>query len=300
MIAICASERVTPEQVAKMYMDNPHGAGIAWRDEVDGDKKGSKKNVVIYKKGLDETAVQELCAKVPIPFVVHFRVPSCGGPSPLLTHPFPVEPDVPLELEGITTGQVLFHNGHWHKYKDVILEASVRGGWKIPAGRWSDSRAMAFMAANQGIGVLEFISEKVVVFGPNHGDIELFEPNGWSKVGTGIWVSNRGWEHRQVTGFNRASSSTDKKKDEKGATADDKEGHTKAIAGTGDSTNKKPKVVAGRPFESYMAAVRLWKNEDISNNAFKRERKKYEEWCRKNHTQAIPRPPRWERGDTIH
>lgn len=299
--------------VAKMFADNPHGAGIAWRVEE------KKIPVVAWKKGLEEEEIQELVAKLPLPFVAHFRVPSCGGPSELLTHPFPIQKDVPLMLEGTTKGQVLFHNGHWHQYKDRMLEASIRGNNHIPTGRWSDSRAMAWMAAHYGIGMLEFINEKIVVFGPAKGDIELFGESGWAKIGTGIWVSNKGWEHKHVPGFSRATSSTSKK-DEQVAAEEDKEeppkGGQKSLADpssgpktmtggagaadgdTGIASGGAP--LKGRPFEAYMVAVRLWKKMDISNNAFKKERRKYETWCYKHKATPLPRPQRWERGASVH
>lgn len=318
VICVSASERPTPEMVAKMFADNPHGAGIAWRSEEPGKKGTPAIPVVAWKKGLDEEEIQELVAKLPLPFVAHFRIPSCGGPSSLLTHPFPIQIDVPLEFEGTTKGSVLFHNGHWHKYADVVLEASVRGNWKIPSGRWSDSRAMALIAAHQGIGVLEFIREKVVVFGPGPADIELFGDNGWAKIGTGIWVSNRGWEHKQVKGFPRAIPSADKK-DEVVAESDKEEPparggtETRLASGSGDKSEKSAEVVKGplgivnggallkgRPFETYMSAVRLWKAQTISNNAFRKARRKYEEHCRKQKCQPLPRPKRWEQGISIH
>lgn len=190
-----------------------------------------------WKKGLTLDEVQELIARVPMPFIAHFRVPSCGGPSEFLTHPFPIQKDVPLDIEGSTKGSVLFHNGHWNSWKQTMLDASVRGSNKLPVGKWSDSRAMAWMAANYGIGMLEFIDEKCVVFGPK--ELELFGQHGWAKIRQegGIWVSNKGWEHERVDGKwtrppyygNPPARGTEPKTDGKSTSgaSDDKEDHTR-------------------------------------------------------------------------
>lgn len=319
VIAVAAKERCSPEMVAKMFQANQHGAGIAWRDK---DEKGV--GTVAWKKGLDLEEVTELCAQVPLPYVAHFRIPSCGGPSLFLTHPFPIQKDVPLELEGSTKGNVLFHNGHWTAWKTTMLDASIRGNGKLPLGKWSDSRAMAWMAAHYGIGMLEFIDEKAVVFGPI--ELELFGSGTWGKASEGIWVSNKGWEHERVAGFDRAPyygnaprHVADKSKDDVKADTD-KEGHTprnskgasRLVQGGGDSkttdgcghqntalthqrsgdtSHKNGGGTAGaHPFDAYMTAVRLWRSGDISHKSFKRERRKYEEWCRSKKTQALPRP----------
>jgi len=308
VITVSAKERTTPEMVAKMFQANQHGAGIAWREG----------NQTIWKKGLDLEEITELCAQVPLPYVAHFRVPSCGGPSLFLTHPFPIQKDVPLELEGSTKGNVLFHNGHWSAWKTTMLDASIRGNAKLPTGKWSDSRAMAWMAANYGIGMLEFIDEKAVVFGPT--ELELFGNQGWAKVGEGIWVSNKGWEHERVAGFDRApyygnvprrvaDKSSEQVKADLDAEGPQKGmvggGGTKGANGSGNpntalihrgskgtSHDHKEGSTGAHPFDSYMTAVRLWRAAEISNKSFKRSRAKYESWCRSKKTQPVPRPNR--------
>lgn len=188
VIAIADEVRPTDEQVGKMFDSNNAGAGIAWRE----------KGVVRWKKGLELEEVTELCAKVPLPYVVHFRIPSVGGKTPYLCHPFPVTAEVPLELQGTTKGYVLFHNGHWGRWRESTLEAAVRSNTKVPGGKWSDTRAMAFHAFIYGSGILEMIDEKSVMFGPDK--VEVF--GAWSKEG-GLWVSNRGWV---TSSFRRHSS----------------------------------------------------------------------------------------------
>ena len=185
MCVIFVAENVRPntQMVEAGYEANPSGAGIAWRED----------GYVKWKKGLEIAAIADLVKTLPMPFVVHFRIPSVGGPSKKLTHPFPLTNDVELSFEGQTQGQVLFHNGTWTDWKRFSLETAVsldKDRKKIPAGLWSDSRALAWNANIYGPGILELIDEKVILFGPE-GDIQIFG-NDWSEE-EGITVSNRGW-----------------------------------------------------------------------------------------------------------
>ena len=205
-MCVCAivpeNTRLTEDQVEKMWESNSHGAGIAWREK---DAKG--KTFVRWEKGLELEQIQKLIAETEPPYVVHFRIPSVGDDIAALTHPFTIDNKASVELSGKTYGRVLFHNGHWNSWRDSLISAAVRKG-DLPVGKWSDSRAMAYMAYVYGLGILELIDEKVVAFGPN--DIEVFRGTMWSKTKEGgIWVSNTGWEFR--TGFhrgNRGSGST--------------------------------------------------------------------------------------------
>lgn len=174
-------KRVPDEWVRAGYEHNSAGAGIAYRGE---------KGVVVWKKGMDLGEVRELAKKVPLPYALHFRIPTCGGSIKKLTHPFPIEVGVPLTLEGRIRGHVLFHNGHWGRWKDYMLESAARGRIKIPNDKWSDSRAMAWMAAHFGLGVLDLIDEKICAFGPEH--IEIYG-TGWV-IKEGIYCSNTHWE----------------------------------------------------------------------------------------------------------
>ena len=196
VIAVCEEERVSPIQVEQMYNANNAGAGVAWRES----------GKVLWKKGLNLEEIQEIIADLPLPFVAHFRIPSCGGSSKMLTHPFPISKDAELVLEGSTTGRVLFHNGHWRDWKEMALKAGLAGKGKIPAGIWSDSRVMAWMANGMGLGVLTFIDEKVIAFGPY--DLEAYG-SGWSTIEGGkIWVSNTSWERPLYTGGIRKGGHT--------------------------------------------------------------------------------------------
>lgn len=187
VIFIADQTRPLPDMIERGYNANPRGAGVAWRE-------GGK---VHWKKGLKLDEIQELAEALPLPYVVHFRIPSCGGDTPVLCHPFPVETDAPLALEGKTDGYVLFHNGHWTNWKQFSIETAVRRKIRLPAGKWSDTRAMAMAAAYHGLPILELIDEKSVAFGPI--DCEVF--GRWDKyIPTGvdndkpIYCSNLGWQ----------------------------------------------------------------------------------------------------------
>ena len=109
-----------------------------------------------------------------------------------MTHPFPIEVDVSLDSEGITPDYVLFHNGHWNKWQETLFNRTLSLNVRLPQGRWSDTRAMAYLAAHHGLAVLDFIDEKVVAFAPNA--IAMYG-SGWHFINN-VWCSNKLWEAR--------------------------------------------------------------------------------------------------------
>lgn len=186
VILICDKRRPSEEEIEAAYEANPAGAGVAWRD----------KGIVHWKKGLNLEEIKEFIPSVPLPLVAHFRIPTAGGSSGRLTHPFPLEPEVPLDLEGQTENGVLFHNGHWGEWQRRCWEMAALSGRKFPVNKWSDSRAMAWIAANWGIGFLDLIDEKVVVLAPEK--VHIFGKN-WTlygEPGQTLWCSNTGWTSR--------------------------------------------------------------------------------------------------------
>ena len=187
VVMIASKTRPTELMVERAFNANDHGGGVAWRDK---DKAGHA--VVRWQKGLDLAGMQELVKSLPMPFIAHFRIASVGGRSAALTHPFPIENNVDLALEGQIKGYVLFHNGHWGEWKSFTKETALKKGARIPIGSWSDSRAMAWAAHNYGLGILELIDEKAVAFGP--GDLEVIRGTGWDDV-DGVWCSNKHWNH---------------------------------------------------------------------------------------------------------
>ncbi len=193
MCVIFVVDRTRPpeDMIEKAFDANDSGSGVAWREG----------EAVHWEKGLTVDRVKELCATVPLPYVAHFRIPTCGGPSKDLCHPFPISRDVPNFLEGSFKGHVLFHNGHWSDWKKIILEAAVKNNLQVPTGKWSDSRAMAFAASVYGLGFLEMVDEKCVAFGPGPTDLDIFgvvAPHAWNRIND-IWCSNRMWETTSTT-----------------------------------------------------------------------------------------------------
>lgn len=183
VIMLASKVKPTEEMINRAYYQNDHGGGLAWRDKAKG--------VVRWKKGLSLEEMQELIKGLEPPFVAHFRIASSGGKSPQLCHPFPVEKQVDLALEGETKGYVLFHNGHWGEWKSFSKETALKMGRPLPIGHWSDTRAMAWACFNYGPGILEMIDEKCVIFGPK--DLEVVRGTGWDEV-NGVWCSNKHWE----------------------------------------------------------------------------------------------------------
>jgi hypothetical protein len=179
--------RPTEAHVRAMFDQNDAGGGIAWRGI----------GQVHWKKGLGVEEMVELNQTLPIPYVMHFRIPSCGGGSRLLTHPFLISKEVPLAMEGTTEGAVLFHNGHWGRYESIFNDALFKGAGVVqcPEGSWSDTRVMAWLAAHFGIGYLEWIenTQKLVVFSPTA--IKVFG-DGWDYFHKEYLVSNKHWDWR--------------------------------------------------------------------------------------------------------
>lgn len=185
-------KRPTIAEIDAMWKANFHGGGVAW--QADGK--------VHWRKGLTLRDMQVQIAELPTPFIVHFRISSCGdGGIPQLTHPFLIEKGSPIALEGSTESSLLFHNGHWGGWEQRCREWLGYAGGKIKAPadgqRWSDSRAMAFWAFYYGTGIFEpkspwDINEKVVIMSPT--EIEIFN-SGWSKR-NGYIVSNTWWESK--------------------------------------------------------------------------------------------------------
>lgn len=182
---------LTAEAVEAMYQSNNDGAGFAWRE-------GKR---VFWKKGLDMEQAIKLAEELPKPYVAHFRVASCGGVLPELTHPFSVLPSVPLKLEGDGEHSVLFHNGHWGDWKIETFRKVTRET-PIPSGPWSDTRAIAWLVANYGDTktLLEMIGEKTILFGPKGYSIQ---GKGWQMFENKWLVSNEFWTGRYNSIMNR-------------------------------------------------------------------------------------------------
>lgn len=192
VIYVCRTAIPPLEELAAGAM-NDDGAGVAWVDVINGKPR------VRWKKGLkDENAVHEVVKDLKPPVMIHFRLATIGGDTPLLTHPFPLTERAPLELEGNTVA-VLAHNGHWHKWDDTLKDLCARSGKLLPAGPWSDSRAMAWIAANFGVGMLNLTAEyqKIAV---------LHAVKGFHILNATSWLEKSGWLQSSSTMTRRYKS----------------------------------------------------------------------------------------------
>jgi hypothetical protein len=209
VIMIVDKVRPTEKMIEKAWERNHHGAGLAWREI--NQKTG--KRVVRWKKGIENVEdMKKLMAEVPMTYIAHFRLASVdgGGVNPLLTHPFPIIKSAPLMKEGTIDGDVLFHNGNWKDWESECRLAAIHSNTKVPGGKWSDTRGMAFLSAIFGPGYLELLpKQKGILFGPNSyyiltGDENIKDKDHvWSEVEDGdvkIWCSNKlFWTKTQTT-----------------------------------------------------------------------------------------------------
>lgn len=181
VILSCETNRPTLQTLLDCELDNPHGAGIAWR-------QGGK---IHFKKGLDAQEVHRISLKVQLPYVIHFRIATAGGMSPEMCHPFPIGGSV--RMDGSTGSGVLFHNGHWSEWEDTFLSALVSGrDRRLPTGDISDTRAMAVMLGWYGKNILNLIKgQKFVYFTPTEHEVLGW---GWSEL-NGIKFSNMYWQN---------------------------------------------------------------------------------------------------------
>ena len=135
---------------------NRHGGGIAWIGE---------NGKVQYKKGINAKQIFAITKHIPLPAIIHFRIASIGAVNNPLCHPFPINEEADCDLAG-ECDSVLFHNGTWHGWSDVCLQAVIKKDIKFPEGEWSDSRAMAWLVDKYGTGILNLLTDgnKVAVF----------------------------------------------------------------------------------------------------------------------------------------
>lgn len=93
------------------------------------------------------------------PCVIHARITSVGKTLPELCHPFVVNESSHNALNGTISDDesVLFHNGTFSEYKDLVLQTAMGAGRHLPSGAMSDTRGIAFVLQTLGIEALEYI-----------------------------------------------------------------------------------------------------------------------------------------------
>lgn len=160
VIISCEKQKPSLKVLKKAAKENPDGAGIAW----------FHRGQVHYRKGinLDAKTIYEMTQKLPLPFVIHFRIETVGGVNNSLCHPFVIHKNSPNKVAGVAKA-VLFHNGTWTEWKHFTMETACARLRPVPNGHWSDSRAMAWLASILGRGFLKLIEDDPILVMDKHG-----------------------------------------------------------------------------------------------------------------------------------
>lgn len=119
----------------------------AWETNGDGAGIGYYKNKKAhFKKGLNLQETYDFVQKLDAPeYIIHLRLTSFGGNSPLLTHPFIISEDSPLSLEG-KADRIIFHNGTVENFDYLLYGAGIFPDEKEII---NDSRAIAMVLSKQ-------------------------------------------------------------------------------------------------------------------------------------------------------
>lgn len=190
VIFSCEDRHITFDELIDGQTANGDGGGMAW----------IKDGTVHWKKGLTAGEILTLIAEqeVTFPYVIHFRIGTVGGTTDALTHPFPINDLASLELEGTCPDGVLFHNGHWSEWRNMILRSVTAGNRRIDGlDDWSDSRAMAYLVRHHGTGILDFIEhQKMALLTPER----VVRWGSWEDAETkGVKASNKHYVVKPMT-----------------------------------------------------------------------------------------------------
>lgn len=182
VVLICESEKPSLEILTQCRNANSHGIGITWLNE---------NNKAEYKKGIELDELYELTLKLSLPFVLHFRLASCGGKPELLCHPFEITRESELKLQG-ECDKTLVHNGHIQEYERLLAAAGIYIE-KNENNPMSDSRAIAMIAANNNEKFLHYLTGNFVIIDSLEKKIRMF---GSFTEENGIHFSNMIWKFR--------------------------------------------------------------------------------------------------------
>jgi predicted glutamine amidotransferase len=177
VILVCPAD-VRPDRktLDACHEANPHGAGVAWRE--DGE--------VRWFKGLEPDELEPLIANLTGEIVIHFRWASVGEVTPKLCHPFPITACATTRLSGHARA-VLFHNGTWCQWRETLRRMPKH---RMPDGLLSDTRVAASLVDLCGIDTLDRLPGRWVFF-----DRDFTELYGDWRDWRGMQVSNLGFTY---------------------------------------------------------------------------------------------------------
>ena len=180
VILVCPPKvRPSADVLRACHAANPHGAGVAWREN----------DEVNWIKNLEPDEIEDLLPQLTGEVVIHFRYASVGGVNPRLCHPFPVDNVASTKLKG-TARRVLFHNGTWRGFKDTLSFIEKKHEKKV-IGPISDTRVMALLVNHlNNFNVLKDVDGRFVVFTAK--ETRLF--GSWREFG-GMRCSNLGFQY---------------------------------------------------------------------------------------------------------
>lgn len=178
VILVCPPQvRPNIETLQRCWIANPHGAGIAWREQAR----------VHWLKSNRVSEILRIANAKAGEIVIHFRIASVGRVCNELRHPFPVSRRAGLASAG-SGRAVLFQNGTWHEWEHG-LEFAAAEGYAVPKGEMSDARAAAFLCSIYGHRILRQCGfSRWVFFGAKSTTLY----GSWFKQ-EGILFSNMHW-----------------------------------------------------------------------------------------------------------
>ena len=151
VILVCP-DNIRPDRATldACHRANPHGAGVAWRED----------GKVRWFKGLEPGGIEPLIAGLSGEIVIHFRLASVGAVTPKLCHPFPITACATTRLSGHARA-VLFHNGTWSNWRETLRRMPR---YRKPDGLISDTRVAASLVDLCGMDVLDRMPGRWVIF----------------------------------------------------------------------------------------------------------------------------------------
>lgn len=180
-ITLLPGAELSIEEITNMLLTNRDGVGLAWAT-------GEDVRWIKSTKTSPEKILKFLNYVKDYPRLLHFRLSTAGGIQDGLCHPFEISPQANYKAEG--SGQkVMIHNGHWGGWYE--LKTLLDREDMLPEGPWSDTRLIAFLAADDEEW-LETLGGRVATMDAQ-GEIKYL--GDWQNLREGIRVSNKYWEN---------------------------------------------------------------------------------------------------------